>query len=227
MNRTLAFTQLDFITVKPYFTIKNMAIYIVLVLVITMFSGSVASAIAVGMMLSTMFLSYPFTLSEKSNMDALYVTLSVSRKTVVLGRYLFVLGLNLCAIVFALLLSLLSLPFAKYLPTQAAMDMMLWAVLAMAMIFLILQAFQLPVYFRFGYAKARFFSLVPVIALLAAYFAFMTLLRDAVIVDALSGFLTGLQGTEVLVIAAAVVVLVLVVFLSIRLSQAFYAKREF
>jgi len=225
MNKILSFVRLDFITVKPYFTVKNLLIFAVVAIFLTTMSGNVGSGMGVGIMLGTLFISYPFAVGEKSNMDALYATLSLNRKTVVAGRYLFALAFNLCAV-------LLSIAFAVvgvFLSGAAGLGMgtgdVLLAGILLAAVFVVIQAIQLPFFFKMGYAKAKFFSMVPFVAIMAGYMVFMTASKDSGMMNQIesklarltSGALTGL----------AVLALMFICFLSYHLSLSFYKKREF
>ena len=78
MNRTLSFVRLDFITVKPYATLKNLIIFVAVALIMIISSGGGSSAIGILMVYAVLFSSYPFAVGEKNGIDALYVTLSIS-----------------------------------------------------------------------------------------------------------------------------------------------------
>jgi hypothetical protein len=54
-------------TIKPYFTAKNLLIYAAVALFLTAVSGNISSGIGVGLMIGTAFVGYPFALCEKSN----------------------------------------------------------------------------------------------------------------------------------------------------------------
>ncbi|MDR3119822.1 MAG: ABC-2 transporter permease, partial [Clostridiales bacterium] len=164
MTKLKAFVWLDFVTVKQYFTVKNLLIYAAIALYLTATSGNVSSGMGVGLMLGTMFVSHPFALGEKSNMDALYVTLSVSKKNVVAGRYLFTLALDVCAILFVFALSAIGLLAARTIRVNVNETDTLAAILALSAVFIVIQAVQLPFLFKLGYAKARFFTFVPFVA---------------------------------------------------------------
>jgi len=89
MCKLREFVKLDFFTVKPYFTVKNLLLYGAVVLFLTIMSADISAGLGIGMMFATMHTGYPFIAGEKCNMDALYITLSAGKKTVVLGRYIF------------------------------------------------------------------------------------------------------------------------------------------
>jgi len=217
--------QLDFMTVKPYFTVKTLLIISMVILFQTIMTGSVFSGIGVGALLGTLFMSYPFVFVEKNNLDTLYVTLSVKRKTVVAGRYLFALLLNGATILFALVLASIGLYFAGVVGFSYSIigvnQIEPWILLFA--LFAVIQAIQLPMYFKFGYVKAKFLSVVPFVALIAGYFASMSM-SDG------SAWLTGVLGklsVTGLTAPAIAVVLVGIVPVSYGLSVVFYKKREF
>ena len=95
--------------------------------------------------------------------------------------------------------------------------------LFMPVLFMVLQAVQLPLYFKFGYTKAKYTSIIPFAALMAGYMV-------------LTGFLGGISGLDetlnnvfanrfaYIAVDAAFLV---IVFASYRLSLLFYKKREF
>lgn len=225
MTKLKETVHLDFVTVKPYFTIKNLLIFSAVALFLTTMSHNISSGIGVGMMIATLFIGYPFALSEKSNLDALYTTLSVKRTTVVQGRYIFTLLLNLCAVLFSFVLATLGLLIAKAagFSTGIGGNGYVETVLILAAIFLLIQAIQLPVFFKLGYTKAKILSIVPFAVLMAGYMAFMTLRNVSA---SLPELLDGLSGGG-LMMPLLLVMIVAIVITSYGLSVSFYKKREF
>ena len=226
MNKLISFVRLDFLTIKPYFTVRNMLIFAALALFLTTVSVNIVSAIGVGMMYATMFMSYPFAIGEKSNMDALYAILSIDRKTVVLGRYFFVLSINLCAIVFSFLLVSVGLLAAWMTNSWNGFDEAFLIMILLTAVFFVLQAIQLPFYFKFGNTKARFLSVVPFIAIMAVYFAFSSVGRNSGFASSVTGFFSNTLSASGIV-ALTVLILLLLIFASYRLSLSFYSRREF
>ncbi|MCL2030665.1 MAG: ABC-2 transporter permease [Oscillospiraceae bacterium] len=225
MRKLISFVRLDFVTVKPYFTVKNMLIYTLIALFSALGSGRL-SGISIGMMLGTLFISYPFAAGEKSNMDALYVTLSLNRKTVVLGRYLFILLLNASIILFVLVTSSAGLLVARIAgggenggggaPGMTAF---------LAVLFIIIQSLQLPVFFKLSYTKAKFVALAPFAVIMSGYVGFTTLARDSAALSDFSEFLSTLNQGAVPALTA--LALILILYASYTVSLAFYKKREF
>ena len=222
MDKLLSFVRLDFITIKPYFTVKNLLIYAGVAVFLTTMSGNLSSGIGVGIMLGTLFISYPFVVGEKSNMDALYATLSLNRKTVVAGRYLFAIAFNLCAVLFSVVFATVGIMASGAFGFGTGAGEILLAGILLAAIFIVIQAIQLPLFFKMGYTKAKFFSMVPIIALMTGYFVLMTASKDNGIINQTESVLANLTSG-----VFAVPVLLLICFLSYRLSLSFYKKREF
>jgi len=229
MNKLLSFVRLDFLTVKPFLSAKYMTIYVLMVFIMSMMFDGVASGASLGIMLSTLMINYPFAIGEKSNMDGLYIALSINKRTVVLGRYLYVLVFNICAITLSFVIGAIAqlisqlTGFGNASGDFSASGGFSWLLLLLASAFLFVQAFQLPIYFKLGYSKARLLSIVPLAVFIAAFLAF----------SAFGGADTGfaLPLTDPLFTAGmymlVVLVLAAVVFASYRLSVLFYRGREF
>jgi hypothetical protein len=223
----MSFVRLDFITVKSYFSAMNLAIYAAIALLLTIMLGNAASGIGAGVMIATLSMSYPFAIGEKSNLDALYTTLSLKRKTVVAGRYLFALLLNICAVLFMFVLALLGLFVAEMIGMIVSGEDIVWMLAVLAAAFVVIQAIQLPLFFKFGYTKARFFSLVPFMAVMALSFALAAWAQAAGSSGTMPEIFTHWANNSTLLALLSVVILSLLVFVSYRLSLSFYRKREF
>ena len=226
MDKLKSFVWLDFVTVKPYLTGKNVWVFVAMALFMTVTSGSISSGIYVGMMLGTLFIGYSFAVGEKSDMDALYITLSVNRKTVVLGRYIFTLLLNVCVVAFVCIVALVGLPIARLagIGSDGVGDA-LWTGVLLAALFAAVQAIQLPIFFKYNYAKAKVISIAPFVALMAAFVTFTTIAKGTETVNRVTGFIDNLNLSWL--IACAVLALVIIMLGSYKLSLSFYKKREF
>lgn len=225
MTKLKELIHLDYVTVKPYFTIKNLLIFAAVALFLTTMSDNISSGPGVGLMIATLFIGYPFALSEKNNLDALYTTLSVKRKTVVQGRYIFTLLLNICAILFSYVLATAGLFIAKAAGFSSGVggEGYFESTFLLSAIFVIVQSIQLPVFFKLGYTKAKVLSILPFAVLIAGYMAFMTMKNTSA---GLAKFLGQLSDSG-LFAPLIIAVVVVIVFISYRLSMAFYKKREF
>ena len=222
MNKLKAFVLLDFRTLKPYLTGKNLLIYGATV------NGTMEISVGIGFMLGTLFISYPFAIGEKSNLDALYATLSVNRNTVVLGRYLFTFLLNLCTVAFSFAFAAFGVFGARLANVfQNGGGDSIALILALSAILVLIQSVQLPIFFKYGYTKAKFISIVPFAVFMAGYSAFVSIAKESGTIAGLSASLAGILSNGALTAAIAVLVLALAVYVSCGLSIAFYSKREF
>ena len=227
MNKVMSFVRLDFITIKPYLTVKNLLIFIAVALIMIFTNNSAIGAIAMLMVFAAMFSAYPFVIGEKSNIDVLYTTLSIKRKTVVFGRYLFALTLDLAAGLFAAMFS-----FVILTATQKDFDFdgSLVTVLVLFLLFSAIQAVQLPIYFKLGYAKAKFLAYLPFfvfpLLILVVSNAFGSLFSLERIGEFLSSLLPENNPAATLIPAVGAVWLA-VILVSCKVSVSFYQKRDF
>jgi len=224
MNKALSFIRLDFITVKPYLTAKNLCIFVGVALIMLVVNNSAVGAIGLIMAFAALYASYPFAIGEKSNIDVLYTTLSIKRNTVVLGRYLFALTLDIFAG-----LSTFVLSFAVLEVMQQGIDVIetLVTIPILFLIFSVIQAVQLPIYFKLNYTKAKFLAYMPFVvlplAIMAGARSFAGILSSAQI----KGVFERLAGS---IPAAALVggaIWLAIMAISYRISLLFYVKRDF
>jgi hypothetical protein len=151
MKKLFAFVKLDFYTVLPY------SVYFLAFLTFSIVFGVLSKSIfvlisffAIGTMLIT---AYSFSISEKNKLETLYSVLPVSRKSAVAGRYVFTT---------LILLSFTVLQFIILTIMNKAYSLgfdWLEIVLLVCVMFafaLIMFSIQFPLYFAFGYNKARF-----------------------------------------------------------------------
>lgn len=227
MTKPKSFVRLDFVTIKPYFTIKNLLIYACVAIFLTSTSGNISAGLGVGMMLGTMFISYPFALGENNNMDALYTTMAIKRKTVVTGRYLFAFVLDLCCIAFSFVFAAVGLITSRQIHFEGNVDGIIQTIAVLAAVFILVQAIQLPIFFKFGYSKAKLFTLIPFCAIMVSYFIITGLSKKMLDLQNLIWFGDFISKNQVIVILAAIALLGILVYISYNLSLMFYKKREF
>lgn len=224
MNKALLFVRLDFITVKPYFTLKNLFIHSLVALIMISSSGVSASAIAMIMVFATLYVTYPFAVGEQNGIDALYPTLSITRSTVVLGRYLFTLVLDVCAGLFAYTFSFAALTIMQK-DFNALESLVL--MLVMFLLYSIIQAFQLPLYFKLGYAKAKFLAYLPFIGLALIVFMFSKFLKNSFSLSQISNFFGWFAANPLIAVLLGAVVWLGIIIISYQVACSYYSKRDF
>jgi hypothetical protein len=229
MNNAIKMTRLDFVTIKPYMTLKNLAILLAVALIMVFNSadgsGAAINALMIGiiMMFGVIYSSYPFMVGEKNGIDSLYFTLSIPSVTIVLGRYLFALSMQVLA---AFTGSAISLVIAV-----ATKNPLIWSELGAALLGIfavmsVIQAIQLPIYFKYSYAKAKFVTYIPLFGFPIFMLALSGLARRLG-QNWFAGALAWVTANPAAVGIIAAVLWCCAVVVSYRISVRAYGKREF
>ena len=224
MNKLLAFIRLDFITIKPYLTIKNL--FILLLVIIALSINNTVGGILIGivMMFALLYAAYPFAVGEKNGIDQLYSTLPVSRRSIVLGRYGFVVALvAVGGIASCILLFIWQTVLQRAFNLQEA----LLTTLALFAIYTFFQAIQLPIYFKLGYAKAKFLAYLPFALFPLTTIAIGSRFTDADWIGLLETVVIWIVNHQLFAVVIGVVSWLAMMAISCLLSLRFYKKREF
>lgn len=144
--------HLDYLAIRPYFTLKNLLIFSLLFAFYAIIFGEVQIVVNMIPILAAFHVSYPFLVADDAGLDNLYTVFGIGKKSVVQGRYLTLLCLNLAAMIFAVLLySLLKIIFSEPIDWQASLT----GVSMSAAASIVFSCIQLPFLFKFGYKKAK------------------------------------------------------------------------
>lgn len=223
MNKTLSFIGLDFVTIKPYLTLKNMAIFLITAAVFTFMNQDSMTAVGILMMYCSLYATYPFSIGEKNGLDGLYTCLGVGRKTVVLGRYLFGIVINLFACIVAFVFAVLIGLF-----TNITFDLAtsLFTILIIFTLSSIIQFIQYPFYFKLGYEKAKMFSYLsylalPLIIILAVRFS-----ESDTSAFAMERMIFWMRSNLIIVVIMYVVTWIVLMFVSYLIAVKNYQKRD-
>jgi hypothetical protein len=156
MNKSIAFAVLDWNLLKPY--AKGMLIVLLLgvFMGVALDSPSMFSTFIIVQLMLVM--TYPFSIGEKNGLDTLYGTLSLSRKNIVAGRYLFAL---VCEAVFLAAAVAGSWLLFKAFGGEFVIQNEIANACLMSCLFSLVSALQFPVYFKLGYTKAKVIALAP------------------------------------------------------------------
>lgn len=158
MNKMTSFIRLDFAALKPYN--KSLYMYALIVIFIGATNDSLNLIFAMVMVGLPIILSYPFAISEKNSLDTLYSTLSLERRDVVLGRYIFVFIIEMIAIAMLLILSIIK---SNFIPLDITFKEIFLYLSILSMMFSIIISFQYPVFFKFGYTKGKLYTYIPLL----------------------------------------------------------------
>ena len=224
MTKALAFAKLDLITIKPYFTWKNLVILVGVALVMSWNSTSTPATIGFIMMFGSLYVSYPFSVGEKNGIDALYATLSITRAAVVLGRYFFALAFNLCTAALAFIVTCtLSITLKKNWDPKET----LLVTLAILVAYSAIQAFQLPIYFKLGYSRAKLIAYLPLIGWPLVVTGLSFGLERVGIIGNFSNIILWIEQNTILFVISCAALWIVIMYFSYRISLSYYQKRDF
>lgn len=223
MNKTLSFAKLDYLTVKPYITLKNILIFSIVFAIIGYRTDDPSAIIGIMMMYGTIYVTSPFAVGDKNGIDTLYATLPLTKKNIVVGRYVFALFLNVIVGAIAVAISAI---FMFVFGKEINWIETLIIIMVYFVVFTILQSIQLPIHFKLGYAKAKFLAYLPFAALPAAVIVISKLAGKNSFLPFLKNTFSWIETNSLLSIILVIIIWVLIVISSISLSYRFYKKRE-
>ena len=157
MNETLKAARFDFSLVRPY--MKSILFVVAFPIVFAAINRSLLNGISFAMCFISMTAGYTFSISEKNGMERLYGILPISKKHMVLGRYLYTCTVGLLT----LMISLIVYPIVLYALGVAvsSIDIIASAITGI-ILFSLYTVFLLPGYYKYGAIKGRLFMFVPV-----------------------------------------------------------------
>ena len=209
--------NLDYISIKPYFTLKNLIIMIFLYLVYFFVTSNPLTANSAILIFSIVYSSYPFLIGEEAGIDSLYRIFGIKSEKVVLGRYVFALVL----FIFALLISIVfSIIFSFFVETADIREFLATS-LAYLLVYLIFISLKYPLYFKFGYKKAKSISALTFVLIGLLSFLVMALK------DSLNDLFILMENNIFMTLLISLLLVLLIVFISIKVSQKLYKKRDF
>jgi len=230
MSKLKAFLKLDFMTIRPYIKKKDIilpALYILFVL-FGMGTVSAMTVVFMGRFVCTVITGKAFNATEKVNMDTLYSSLAIDRKTAVLGRYISTLLLNVAVTTVIIALTVISVFAAGMFGNDMDIANLHWMAIFLVPLFMVVQAIELPILFRVGYSKASIVTMMPMMllgmgVLAAVAFGNMGAIREFDFAESYA--FTSLFNVSTMLVILAVGVVVTAV--SYMLSVKFYKQREF
>ena len=207
-------TKLDFFTMKSQF-----AMYLSLMAIVLLF-GFMGSSVTVlcitGAWFVALMSSNIFAVQEKNNLDRLYGSVSVGLKDIVLGRYTFIF-LNFFTSFLAVIV--MYSVFALFQNREVELSDILLGFSLSFLAFSIITGIQMPLFFKMGYTKAKVWSMVPFIAVMAA-------VTIPSLVSALSGAIEFMLDNQGILIAICLLASCIIQFLSYKTTVAAYRKRR-
>ena len=217
MNAIKVF-KLDLLSIKPYLTIKNFVILIGLGVLYGTLSKNPAFVLATVQMFAILFSGYPFMVGEESGIDPLYKLFSISPKDVVKGRYLLAtVSVMIMLVVGVVMAMIIGLAY----PMKDLFYSLLLAAPCIGIISLIIIFIEYPIYFKYGYKKGKTLTAVPMLLLAigsvcSAYFN-----------ETLKSIILFLVMNPFIAMIVICIIFIIIIGVSLQLSNKLYARRDF
>lgn len=198
--------------------VKYYVPFTVVYALVAAFTGVPMMFVMINVMLGSMIVKSLMAREEQNKWNSMAVNLPVTVKEMVTEKYLIgLVGTLASNVVSFLVLLVIKLAFQRN--TQMPLFPFFMIYMGFGAIYL---AGELPVLFKFGTAKGRVVFMTVVALLAGVSAAVSSTLSESVSLE------NGMQEGELLVVAAVlIIVAALAVAGSVRLSVAFYEKREF
>ncbi len=224
MSKAVSFVKLDWLTIKPFLTMKNLVLVLGLAVFLARFAKMSTLALIYPMVFGNLYTTYPFASgSEFASLDSLYAVLGIERADVVKGRYLYALTVNAITVVFSILV--LKVTTIGMEETLAIQEILL-IVLSMAAMYNLMQAIQIPILFSVPYAKAKFVSVIPFVLLPTIFVLGGQALKRFFPNASIDGLTAWIAANPWITAAIVVVTWIAILWISYRISLYLYRKRE-
>ena len=210
--------KIDLISVRPYFTIKNLTILVGLGAFYGILSKSLVMVLATVQMFAIFFSGFPFLVGEESGIDPLYKLFGIDSKDVVRGRYLLATLFVGVMLIIGMILALIT---TLIFPITDAYQILLLTAPVIGLVALFIIFIEYPIYFKYGYKKGKTLATIPflLIAVGAVGSAFfgnqLKMIVQLFIMNKLMG------------IIAALAAFAIVLYVSFKLSNKLYSRRDF
>lgn len=224
MIEALHFLRLDVQTIRQYLTVKQLGLYAVIILVLSYTLDNAFFVMGMIMMYGLFYAAYPFAIGDKTQTDILYASLPLKKHHIIAGRYLFALCVNLVTAVLSIAISaLVAVVFQKEFDLLPSII----AVLICFVLYVLVEALQFPIYFKFGYTKAKLMAFLPILFVPFSIALLTSLVQKEVWMLTLSNLFFWVEAHVLLVIIALIILLCFVIMLSAAISLRIYQKRDF
>ncbi|WP_311376012.1 ABC-2 transporter permease [Anaerococcus lactolyticus] len=209
--------KLDIISIKPYLTIKNFAIITFIPLFYMYIMDSPVITLSMAMVFGIIFSSYPFLLGENAGIDGLYRIFGISSKELVIARYIMAYIIFISVSIFGIIYYLFIALVKDY---PIGMDIFEMIGINFAF-FTLMISFQYPIYFKYGYAKARTAGFIPILiigilGMVGGYF-----IKDFTLI------INFLEENEIKIVIGLCILFVILITISMILAINFYKQRDF
>lgn len=208
---------------------KCFQLRIFLIPVISLAAGFVTALLVVptNVFMFLFFSVNTFAVEEKGDLNKLYLTLPVTRASVVAGRYVLSLIMGLIGLVTGIPLAVVADRFSMS-HYYGPIEWFLPVITISCLLFSVFNLCMFPVLFKLGYSKGKFWGMLVPIALFTALYVVWVMISSLPGNEYLLFNILEYAGKNmVFVNGGMVVAATLILLLSFVLSTRLYANREF
>ncbi|MGO3017558.1 MAG: ABC-2 transporter permease [Anaerococcus sp.] len=217
MNDVFKVFKIDNISIRPYLSKKNFLIFSIIILIVMIATKSAFTILYMLFFLMIMYQSYPFLLSEDYGLEMIYRMFGISNKDVVKGRYLWAIVNGVIVLLFGILISII---FSKFFKENDIDNLEFLSVaVTYYWIYLLMISIQYPLMFKLDYKKSRQYSIFP---LLLIFIVVVFSLKVVEIEKIIEYIMENLKLFSIL----AILLIVVIISISIILSNKFYDQKE-
>ena len=218
------FICLEFITIKTTAEIKRLIICFIFATAVFVAGGTMGIIMLFPFL--TMLNTFLFS-AGKDGLDCLYASLSVSRKTVVMGRYLFNYISTLAIIIICFIIGTIVM-----LAMQDEFSVYIFLLMSLVSFFIatLFNAINMPILFKVGFKKTRMLAIIVPTGVIVCVVLIVNLLgidtdREAFV--AAADTFGEIAEANIAGVLFGVMIWSLVQIVSYSLSVRFYNKRDF
>lgn len=214
MSYSVKMSKLDFYTFNSQFV--NYASFVMIIIMFCFIGSSIVGLSITSAWFTALLSTNIFMIQEKNDLDRLYASLSLDLKNIILGRYIFIFANYFIALLFSIIVGIAANTF-KNIPIS--FQEIIKASCLSLLIFILIICVQIPIYFRYGYTKAKVRCLIPYVFVLAVIIlpSFTT---------AFSNIIVTLKQHPAATNAMCLFVSVMVFLVSYKVSVICYRKRK-
>lgn len=211
-KKVLNAAYLELSMVKVY--MKSLCFMLIVPILFVLLNRSMETSVSFAMCFTAMTSSYGFTVAEKNDMDRLYGIIPLSRKEMVLGKYIFMLAFGAVALIFSLVTHTLVL---RLLSVTVSGKLLFMVGLEGCLLFTIYIVCQIPGYYKFGAINGKIFMYIPVLGFLVTLFLIQKLNDSAI--NKLNNLLKNGVLCGILVLLFCIVLYAISAILSVRILE--------
>ena len=215
MNEILKSAKLDFHLVRPY--LKGLKMAWAMAAFFVFINRSLLFGVVFTMIINTILIAYPFSISEKSGVERLYGILPVSKKYFVLGRYFFTCTVGLLTSLFstAVYSVILTVSGQTLTPLEICL-----ALVAGFSIYSFYTVVQLPAFYKYGTLKGKAFMYIPMML----YVVILLIVLNFNVIG--EGFLLFIANNVIMIVAVLLLVFLMAFWISIAASIRALQNKE-